>query len=141
METYEDRVEHLKALRDLQDRTNGFTAFVLWNFQRGDTPLGKIMNAYERDGKLPKYNKDSSGEEYLRSLAVSRIFLDNFKNFQASWVTQGHEIGQLSLNFGCNLIFFYKVSLVAVMDCIQARKILFEKDSSHKPSENTLDLL
>lgn len=102
VETYEDRVEHLKALRDLQDRTNGFTAFVLWNFQRGDTPLGKIMNAYERDGKLPKYNKDSSGEEYLRSLAVSRIFLDNFKNFQASWVTQGHEIGQLSLNFGCN---------------------------------------
>lgn len=102
VETYEDRVEHLKALRDLQDKTNGFTAFVLWNFQRGDTPLGKIMNAYERDGKLPKYNKDSSGEEYLRSLAVSRIFLDNFKNFQASWVTQGHEIGQLSLNFGCN---------------------------------------
>jgi cyclic dehypoxanthinyl futalosine synthase len=102
VETYEGRVEHLKALRDLQDRTNGFTAFVLWNFQRGDTPLGKIMNAYERDGKLPKYNKDSSGEEYLRSLAVSRIFLDNFKNFQASWVTQGHEIGQLSLNFGCN---------------------------------------
>ena len=102
VETYEDRVEHLKALRDLQDRTNGFTAFVLWNFQRGDTPLGKIMNAYERDGKLPKYNRDSSGEEYLRSLAVSRIFLDNFKNFQASWVTQGHEIGQLSLNFGCN---------------------------------------
>jgi cyclic dehypoxanthinyl futalosine synthase len=102
VETYEDRVEHLRALRDLQDRTNGFTAFVLWNFQRGDTPLGKIMNAYERDGKLPKYNKDSSGEEYLRSLAVSRIFLDNFKNFQASWVTQGHEIGQLSLNFGCN---------------------------------------
>lgn len=102
VETYEDRVEHLKALRDLQDRTNGFTAFVLWNFQRGDTPLGKIMNAYERDGKLPKYNKDSSGEEYLRSLAISRIFLDNFKNFQASWVTQGHEIGQLSLNFGCN---------------------------------------
>lgn len=102
VDTYEDRVEHLKALRDLQDRTNGFTAFVLWNFQRGDTPLGKIMNAYERDGKLPKYNKDSSGEEYLRSLAVSRIFLDNFKNFQASWVTQGHEIGQLSLNFGCN---------------------------------------
>ncbi|MEB3316141.1 MAG: radical SAM protein [Candidatus Melainabacteria bacterium] len=102
VETYEDRVEHLTALRDLQDRTNGFTAFVLWNFQRGDTPLGKIMNAYERDGKLPKYNKDSSGEEYLRSLAVSRIFLDNFKNFQASWVTQGHEIGQLSLNFGCN---------------------------------------
>jgi cyclic dehypoxanthinyl futalosine synthase len=102
VETYEDRVEHLKALRDLQDRTNGFTAFVLWNFQRGDTALGKIMNAYERDGKLPKYNRDSSGEEYLRSLAVSRIFLDNFKNFQASWVTQGHEIGQLSLNFGCN---------------------------------------
>jgi len=102
VETYEDRIMHLNALRELQDRTSGFTAFVLWNFQRGDTPLGKIMDKYERDGKLPEYNINSSGEQYLRSLAISRIFLDNFKNFQASWVTQGHEIGQLSLNFGCN---------------------------------------
>lgn len=102
VETYEDRVEHMLALRNLQDKTQGFTAFVLWNFQRGDTPLGKIMDTYERDGKLASYNKNSSGEEYLRSLAVARIFLDNFKNFQASWVTQGHEIGQISLSFGCN---------------------------------------
>ncbi len=102
VETYEDRIQHMLELRNVQDRTDGFTAFVLWNFQRGDTPLGKIMDSFEKDGKLPEYNKESSGEEYLRSLAIARIFLDNFKNFQASWVTQGHEIGQVSLNFGCN---------------------------------------
>ena len=102
VETYSDRVQHIDELRKVQDRTQGFTAFVLWNFQRGETPLGKIMDTLQAKGNLPEYNIDSSGEEYLRSLAVSRIFLDNFPNFQASWVTQGHEIGQLSLSFGCN---------------------------------------
>ncbi len=102
VETYEDRVEHFRALRELQDRTHGFTAFVTWNFQRGDTPLGKIMDSMEAQGKLPDYNRDSSGEDYLRTTAIARIFLDNFKNFQASWVTQGHQLGQVSLAFGCN---------------------------------------
>ncbi len=102
VETYEDRVEHFRALRELQDRTGGFTAFVTWNFQRGDTPLGKIMDSMEAQGKLPDYNRDSSGEDYLRTTAIARIYLDNFKNFQASWVTQGHQLGQVSLAFGCN---------------------------------------
>ena len=100
VENYEDRVQHLQEVRDLQDRSDGFTAFVLWNFQRGDTPLSKIMDKFEEEGKLLVTR--SFWEEYSRSLAISRIFLDNFKNFQASWVTQGHEVGQVSLVFGCN---------------------------------------
>lgn len=102
VESYQDRVEHLAELRKLQDESSGFTAFVCWNFQRGETALGKIMDAFESQGKLPEYNKNSSGEDYLRTLAIARIFLDNFKNFQASWVTQGHQLGQVSLDFGCN---------------------------------------
>jgi len=102
VETYEDRVEHLEVLRELQDRSHGFTAFVCWNFQRGETPLSRIMDSYSAKGTLPDYNENSSGEDYLRTLAIARIFLDNFKNFQASWVTQGHELGQVSLDFGCN---------------------------------------
>jgi cyclic dehypoxanthinyl futalosine synthase len=102
VETYEDRVEHLRVLRELQDKTQGFTAFVSWNFQRGDTPLSKIMDSLEAQGKLPEYNRNSSGDDHLRTTAIARIFLDNFKNFQASWVTQGHQLGQVSLSFGCN---------------------------------------
>ncbi len=102
VETYEDRVEHLAALRSLQDRSHGFTAFVCWNFQRGETALSRIMENYESKGLLASYNANSSGEDYLRTLSISRIFLDNFHNFQASWVTQGHELGQVSLEFGAN---------------------------------------
>jgi len=102
VETYEDRVEHLRVIRELQDKTQGFTAFVVWNFQKGDTPLTKIMDSLEEQGKLPSYNKNSSGEDHLRTLAISRIYLDNIKNFQSSWVTQGHKLGQVSLSFGAN---------------------------------------
>jgi cyclic dehypoxanthinyl futalosine synthase len=102
VDTYEDRVEHLKVIRDLQDKTGGFTAFVAWNFQKGDTPLSKIMDSLEEQGKLPSYNKNSSGEDHLRTLAIARIYLDNIKNFQSSWVTQGHKLGQASLGFGAN---------------------------------------
>ncbi len=102
VETYADRVEHFNVLRDLQERSQGFTAFVTWNFQRGDTPLGKIMDSLENQGKLPKYNSCSSGEDYLRTTSIARIFLDNFENMQSSWVTQGHQLGQVALAFGCN---------------------------------------
>ena len=102
VETYEDRVEHFRVLRDLQDQTEGFTAFVSWNFQKGDTPLSKIMTAMQNQGKLPYYNLESSGDEYLRTTTIARIYLDNFKNFQSSWVTQGHQLGQVSLAFGAN---------------------------------------
>ena len=88
LETTEEMFEHLERLRDLQDRTGGFTAFIPWPFQPGNTALDHIRPA--------------SGYRYLRTLALSRIFLDNFANVQASWVTQGPKIAQLSLFFGAN---------------------------------------
>jgi len=82
-----DRVEHLQRLRALQDETNVFTAFIPWTFQPGNTDLGG-----HRVG----------AHEYLKTLAVSRTFLDNIDNIQASWVTQGRAIAQLALRFGAN---------------------------------------
>jgi cyclic dehypoxanthinyl futalosine synthase len=87
VETHEERVEHLIRLRELQDRTRGFTAFIAWSYQPEHTELG----LYE-----------ATGVEYLRTLALARIVLDNFDNLQASWVTQGGKVGQLSLAFGAN---------------------------------------
>jgi cyclic dehypoxanthinyl futalosine synthase len=87
VETLEERVEHLLHLRDLQDRTHGFTAFIAWTFQPENTALaGDELTSFQ----------------YLRTLAVSRIVLDNFPSVQASWVTQGGKIGQVSLRFGAN---------------------------------------
>jgi cyclic dehypoxanthinyl futalosine synthase len=87
VETIEDRVEHLQRLRDLQDRTHGFTAFICWTFQSENTRL-----------KVPSVGS----HEYLRTQALARIFLDNFDNVQSSWVTQGPQIGQVALKFGAN---------------------------------------
>jgi len=91
IETMEERLEHLRRLRELQDKTNGFTAFIPWPFQPDNTSLA-------RSNKIEK----TTGLEYLRMLALSRIYLDNFDNIQASWVTQGPKIAQLSLYFGAN---------------------------------------
>lgn len=91
VETMEERLEHLQRLRDLQDRTGGFTAFISWPFQPDNTALAASMDI-----------KKSTGFAYLRMLALSRIFLDNFDNIQASWVTQGPKIAQVSLFFGAN---------------------------------------
>ena len=91
IETLEERLEHLHRLRELQDRTGGFTAFIPWPFQPDNTVLAEY-------GKIEK----TSGLEYLRMLALSRIYLDNFDNIQASWVTQGPKIAQVSLFFGAN---------------------------------------
>jgi len=87
VETDEERIEHLMRLRDLQDETGGFTAFITWSFQPEHT---------ERGGG------EATGVDYLRTLALARIVLDNFDNLQASWVTQGGKVGQLSLAFGAN---------------------------------------
>jgi cyclic dehypoxanthinyl futalosine synthase len=87
VETDEERIEHLMRLRDLQDETGGFTAFITWSFQPEHT---------ERGGG------EATGIDYLRTLALARIVLDNFDNLQASWVTQGGKVGQLSLAFGAN---------------------------------------
>ena len=87
VETVEERLEHLFRLRDLQDETGGFTAFIAWSYQPSHTELGGI---------------EATGIEYLRTLAVARLVLDNFDNLQASWVTQGGKVGQLSLGYGAN---------------------------------------
>ncbi len=95
VETFAERIEHLNRLRDLQDETNGFRAFISWSFQAGDTPLSKDINLQTGEGT-------GDGLDYLRTQAISRIFLDNFENIQASWVTQGFGIGQLALFYGAN---------------------------------------
>jgi cyclic dehypoxanthinyl futalosine synthase len=87
VETIEERIEHLFRLRDLQDETGGFTAFITWSFQPSHTEIGGV---------------EAGGVEYLRTLAIARLVLDNFENLQASWVTQGGKVGQLSLAYGAN---------------------------------------
>jgi cyclic dehypoxanthinyl futalosine synthase len=87
VETDAERIEHMMRLRDLQDETGGFTAFITWSYQPEHT---------ERAGV------EATGIDYLRTLAIARIVLDNFDNLQASWVTQGGKVGQLSLAFGAN---------------------------------------
>jgi cyclic dehypoxanthinyl futalosine synthase len=87
VETIADRVEHLLRLREVQDETGGFTAFITWSYQPEHTELG---------------GREATGIEYLRMLALARIVLDNFPSLQASWVTQGGKVGQLSLAFGAN---------------------------------------
>ena len=88
-ETYADRVKHFEVVRDLQDRTGGFTAWIPWTFQKENTVL---------DGKV----EEAGGFEYLKTLAVSRLYLDNIRHVQGSWVTQGPKIGQVSLSFGAD---------------------------------------
>ncbi len=99
VEEPEDIIEHLDALRKLQDRTGGFTAFIPWSFQPGNTELQKVR------GKGRGARKDvhpATGVEYLRVLALSRVYLDNIPNIQASWVTQGLKMAQVALRFGAN---------------------------------------
>ncbi len=87
VETVEERLEHLFRLRELQDDTGGFTAFITWSYQPEHTELG---------------GREATGVDYLRTLAIARLVLDNFDNLQASWVTQGGKVGQLSLAYGAN---------------------------------------
>lgn len=88
VETLAERVEHLERLRQLQDETGGFTAFICWTFQPDNTQLSHIP--------------PTGSFDYLKTLAISRLYLDNFDNLQSSWVTQGLKIGQLSLISGAN---------------------------------------
>jgi cyclic dehypoxanthinyl futalosine synthase len=87
IETDAERIEHLQVIRDLQDETNGFTAFIPWYYVPYKTPLR---------------GREASGLEYLRVLAVSRLFLDNVPHLQASWLTPGLKLGQLALFYGCD---------------------------------------
>jgi cyclic dehypoxanthinyl futalosine synthase len=88
VETVAERIEHLELLRQLQDETGGFTAFICWTFQPEHTALADVPRA--------------GAFEYLRTQAIARLYLDNVPNIQSSWVTQGPKIGQLALFFGAN---------------------------------------
>jgi len=87
VETLEERVMHMIRVRDAQDQTGGFRAFIPWSFQPANTKLG---------------GDTATGVDYLKTLAVARLMLDNVPNIQASWVTQGAKMAQVSLNFGAN---------------------------------------
>src|SRR4026209_566947 len=87
VETEAERLEHLFRLRALQDETNGFTAFITWSYQPDHTELA---------------GSEATGLDYLRTLAIAPLVLDNFDNLPASWVTQGGKVGQLSLAYGAN---------------------------------------
>lgn len=86
-ETIRQRIHHFRVIRDLQDRTGGFRAFIMWTFQPGNTELG---------------GEKASAWDYLRTLAVARLYFDNISHLQGSWVTQGQSIGQLTLAFGAD---------------------------------------
>ncbi len=88
VESFADRVEHLRRIRELQDETGGFRAFIPWTFQDEHTDM--------------QGSTSSSGIDYLMTLAVSRLYLDNVENVQASWVTQGLKVAQVALAFGAN---------------------------------------
>ena len=92
IETDEQIIEHWDKIRQLQDETGGFRAYIMWSFQSAHTQLAK---------EIPNIESQSSNR-YLRLLAVARLYLDNFQNIQSSWVTQGSYIGQMALKFGAN---------------------------------------
>jgi cyclic dehypoxanthinyl futalosine synthase len=92
VETLEERVEHMRRIRDLQDETHGFRAFISWTFQRD----GNRLSAHVSDDDMP------TSFDYLLTQAVSRIYLDNVDHIQSSWVTQGMKIGQVALEFGAD---------------------------------------
>ena len=119
----QDIIDHLDAVRKLQDKTGGFTAFIPWSFQPNNTELQQSAVSSQRSGRKPKTQNPKSktqnsgnlspvtrhaslvtatGVEYLRVLALSRIYLDNVPNIQASWVTQGLKMAQVALRFGAN---------------------------------------
>jgi len=88
IETLEERIGHLEHIRSLQDRTGGFTAFIPWTFQAPHTDMADVP--------------ESGAVDYLKTLAVSRLYLDNIPNLQASFITQGKQVGQMALFFGAN---------------------------------------
>ncbi len=116
IETVEERIEHLQLLRDLQDEAlargngGGFSAYICWTFQPGDTPLGRVTQMPLNGPKTPDGRPIADGKhllladaaEYLRMLALSRIYLDNIAHIQSSWVTMGPKIGQLAMFYGAD---------------------------------------
>ena len=131
VETDEEIIEHWDLIRQLQDETGGFRAFIMWSFQGANT---KLME------EIPDIKAQSSNR-YLRLLAVARVYLDNFPNIQSSWVTQGSYIGQMALKFGANdlgstMMEENVVAAAGVTNCMnQDEMISLIKDMGEKPAK------
>lgn len=131
VETDEEIIEHWDLIRQLQDETGGFRAFIMWSFQSANTKLAQ---------EIPDLQPQSSNR-YLRLLAVARLYLDNFKNIQSSWVTQGSYIGQMALKFGANdlgsvMMEENVVAAAGVTNCMnQDEMITLIKDVGEKPAK------
>ena len=115
----EHRVRHLERVRDVQDETGGFTAFIPWTFQRENTALGR------------KIKEEPTGIDYLKMLSVSRLFLDNIQHIQASWLTQGLKLGQTALRFGADdmgstMIEENVVSAAGASTCANERDLRYQ---------------
>lgn len=129
-ETQEDIVEHLFRIREIQDRTGGFTAFIPWTFQPDNTELG---------------GEPASGVEYLKVLALSRIVLDNIDNIQGSWVTQGDRLAQVALHFGANDLggTMLEENVVAAAGCSfrmsQEELVALIRDAGFVPARRTTE--
>ncbi len=107
VESYDDRIEHMRRIRELQDDTGGFVAFIPWTFQPGGNVLGKLIPA-------------TSGIDYLKTLAISRLYLWNIPHIGASWLTQGTKLGQVGLHFGADDIgsVMLEENVVAAAGCL-----------------------
>lgn len=153
VETLAERIEHLERVRQLQDETGGFTAFICWTFQPDNTDMDHIAPA--------------GAFEYLKTQAISRLYLDNVPNIQSSWVTQGEKVGQMALLFGANDMgslmieenvvsqagTVYHMSVESIRRCIQdtgyvprQRNVFYEyiNDADHvslKPAAPVLPIL
>jgi cyclic dehypoxanthinyl futalosine synthase len=126
------RVKHLERVRDLQDETGGFTAFIPWTFQRENTALGR------------KIKEEPTGIDYLKMLAVSRLFLDNIQHIQSSWLTQGLKLGQTALRFGADdmgsiMIEENVVSAAGANTCANERDLRYQiREAGFTPQQRDI---
>src|SRR4051812_41113261 len=126
------RVRHLQRIRDLQDETGGFTAFIPWTFQRENTALGR------------RIKEEPTGIDYLKMLSVSRLFLDNIQHIQASWLTQGLKLGQTALRFGADdmgsiMIEENVVSAAGANTCANESELRYQiREAGFKPQQRDI---
>jgi cyclic dehypoxanthinyl futalosine synthase len=128
----EHRVRHLERIRGVQDETGGFTAFIPWTFQRENTALGR------------KIKEEPTGIDYLKMVAVSRLFLDNIQHIQASWLTQGLKLGQTALRFGADdmgsiMIEENVVSAAGANTCANEAELRYQiREAGFKPQQRDI---
>jgi len=128
----EHRVRHLQRIRNVQDETGGFTAFIPWTFQRENTALGR------------KIKEEPTGIDYLQMLAVSRLFLDNVQHIQSSWLTQGLKLGQTALRLGADdmgsiMIEENVVSAAGASTCADERDLRYQiREAGFRPQQRDI---